>query len=132
MKSFFYSICIVIAVTGIAFYWVQGQTSDPKTLPAEQHHVQEDPVAIESGQSTETSPLKVAEDKKGCGCCRSALEKVRQQRKALEMWAREMIDTHGYEEGMKRVTAKSETLAKRVQRLLEKEKNSRTPTVAAQ
>lgn len=47
------------------------------------------------------------------------------------MWAREMINTHGYEEGIKRGTAKSPTLAKRMQRLLEKEKKSRIPTAAA-
>lgn len=131
MKSFFYSVCIVSAITGIAFYWVQGQASDPKTLPAERHHVQKYPAAteIESVQSTKASSLQ--EGKKGCGCCRSALEKVRQKRKELEMWAREMINTHGYEEGMKRVTVKSPTLAKRVHRLLEKEKNSRIPTASA-
>jgi len=44
------------------------------------------------------------------------------------MWAREMIATLGYEEGMKRVNAKSPTLAKRVKRLLEEEK--RVPTSA--
>ena len=131
MKPFFYSVCTIIAVTGITFYWVQEQASDPKTLSAERHPAQKAPAAIgiESGESTETSPL--AGEKKGCGCCRSALEKVKQKRKELEMWAREMINTHGYEEGIKRVTAKSPTLAKRVQLLLEKEKNSRIPAAAS-
>ena len=38
------------------------------------------------------------------------------------MWAREVIHTHGYEAGLKRVTAKSPTLAKRIQNLIEKDK----------
>lgn len=68
-----------------------------------------------------------AQQKKGCGCCRSTLENIKQKRKELEMWAREMIDTHGYEDGMKRITEKSPTLAKRVQGILEKEKNHVLP-----
>ncbi len=114
MKSILYIVCIVSVVTGITFYWVQGQTS---TLPADRRHVQKDPAAtrIEHVQSTKNSPL----EEKGCGCCKTSLERVRQKRKALEMWAREIIDTHGYEEGMKRITAKSTTLAKRMHRILE-------------
>ena len=125
MKSFFYSVCIISVLAGITFYWIQGHASDPETLPAERHHVQKDPAAtrIESVQSTENALLKEKEEEKDCGCCKKTLEKIRQKRKELEMWAREMISTHGYEEGMKRVTSKSPTLAKRVQGLLEKEKN---------
>ena len=124
MKSFLYSVCIVCMVAGVTFYWHQGLTAQGKRVPSEMSHVDKDTAATkkEHVPSVEASPP----DENGCGCCKTAREKVRQKRKELEMWAREMIDTHGYDEGMKRVTAKSPTLAKRIQQLLEKEKSGST------
>ena len=49
---------------------------------------------------------------------------MKQKRQALEIWARETIANYGYEEGMKRVMAKSPVLAERIQRLLAEEKRS--------
>lgn len=72
----------------------------------------------------------VLQAKKDCQCCVSTLEKVRQKRESLEMWAREMINTYGYEDGMKRITAKSKTLAKRIQGILEAEKNGNESVVS--
>ncbi len=53
--------------------------------------------------------------KKDCTCCRDALVEVKAKPKEMEMWAREMINTHGYDEGMNRVNIHSPTLARRVQ-----------------
>ena len=62
--------------------------------------------------------------KKKCTCCGETRLQIRdfaqKRRVEIEAWARETIRTHGYEEGMKRVTARSPILAKRLQRILEK------------
>ena len=129
MKSILYIVCIVCVAIGIAFYWVQGNdTSKPQKSAAEiiydtqtdrSGHAKEPhqaPVFVSAGHTVTTSA------EKDCECCRSALERVRQRRKELELWAREMIAIHGYEVGMKRVTEKSSTLAKRLKTLLEQEK----------
>lgn len=133
MKPLFYLCCFVTVAIGVGFYLYPGTALVSKTAPETVRPIEKNvlPVAVPEAAATETTHVQLTEDprpttppKKRCACCLSELEKVKQKRKELEMWAREMIATHGYEEGMKRVTAKSPTLAKRVQRLLEKEKNS--------
>lgn len=130
MKILF-CICGFITLTGgIAFctYLIHDSTS--KTVyfqPKKKENIQREHAgSIRSRpQMTQGATQKTTiSRKKKCSCCRDSLEKVKRKRKELEMWARDMIDTYGYEAGMKRVTAKSPVLAKRIQILLEKEKNN--------
>ena len=129
MKHVIYSVCVLTVLAGISFYQRTGHVSkDAEVSPPRGEKTAIRTAAAEASVAETTHAQMVetpAETKKGCGCCRDTLAKIRTKRKELEMWAREMIDTHGYEDGMKRVTAKSHTLAKRVQGLLEQEKNSR-------
>ena len=130
MKILFYICGFVTLMGGIAFctYLIHDSTSKTVYFQSKnkENVQQEHTVPIRSRpQTTQEATQKTTTlRKKECSCCRDSLEKVRQKRKELEMWARDMIDTHGYEEGMKRVTAKSLVLAKRIQILLEKEKNT--------
>ena len=138
MKYIFYIFCMVGFIAGVAFYIYPKQTAPSNVVESDLNpgikSIEEKPEDSETRQvqvskaSTSTTPLA---NQKRCGCCTDALEKIRQRRKELEMWAREMVDVHGYEEGMKRVTAKSPTLANRVQRILEKEKAATTPVPSA-
>lgn len=130
MKNIFYVCCVVTVAIGLGFYLYPGTAPVSKAVPEAVSPIEKNTRSTPATVS-ETIPVQPTEaalpttpPQKGCACCLSELEKVRQKRKALEMWAREMIDTHGYEEGMKRVTAKSSTLAKRIKDLHEKEKNS--------
>lgn len=137
MKRIFTIFCLASVVAGLTFYWVQSRPSklkaadtfatDNKTVVTQVSEIK--PASQTSSPST-AAPKPTTTSKKGCGCCRDSLAKVKQRRKALEMWAREMIATLGYEEGMKRVNAKSPTLARRVKRLLEEEKRVPTSTGA--
>ena len=75
-----------------------------------------------------TSTKNVTNQKtEDCFCCsrtekrKRLIASTKQKRKALEL--RKMIAAHGYEEGIKHVNAKSPVLAKRIELLLEKEKN---------
>lgn len=119
MKRVFAICSLVVCIVGVSLYLNRSDSATPK----------KEQVALEKKNDTLESPTTPTKNdatiskEKGCGCCRSTLAKIKAKRKALEMWAREMIATHGYDEGMKRVTAKSPTLAKRIQRLLEKKKN---------
>ena len=112
MKFFLSLFCLLCLFCGVFRYWNPALTSQGKNALSEKN------TGDKVRSASETAPMPTADanrDEKGCGCCKSAREKVRQKRKALELWAREMIDTHGYAEGMKRVTEKSATLAKRIQ-----------------
>ena len=138
MKYIFSIFCMVGFIAGVAFYINQKHTAPSKVVQSDLTHginsIEEE--SDKEPEASETRQVQVSEaststpslaNQKRCGCCTDALEKIRQRRKELEMWAREMVNVHGYEEGMKRVTAKSPTLANRVQRILEKEKTATTP-----
>lgn len=123
------SIFILVIVSGaLGFYLYQSHWDVSKAEPSTRSEEAETRTGVESTEPRVPKPTEVvdptptAEVKKGCACCRDEMARVKATRKALEMWAREMIATHGYDQGMKRVTAKSPGLAKRVQALLEKEK----------
>jgi len=126
---------LIIVSASLGFYLYQRHSDaskvSPATLPRGSEtsldikvDLAEPHVEIHAETPTTTPTTKV---KKGCTCCRDALAEVKAKRKELEMWAREMINTHGYDEGMNRVNAHSPTLAKRVRGLLEKEKKSTNP-----
>ncbi|MDE0424106.1 MAG: hypothetical protein OXN25_04470 [Candidatus Poribacteria bacterium] len=131
MKILLYICGFFTLIGGIAFctYLIHDSTS--KTVyfqRQDKENIQQEhtgPIRSRPQVPQEVTQKPTTLRKKACSCCGDALEKVKQKRKELEMWARGMIDTHGYEEGMKRVNAKSPTLAERVQSLLEKEKNAR-------
>ncbi len=135
MKHLFFILILVLVIVGIGFYFHRSQDPLSKGVPPRHPPKMDDKQVSVSAKPT---PLKSVEaatttsEKKGCACCLSTLAKIKARRKALEMWAREMIETHGYEEGMKRVTEKSQTLAKRIQRLLEKEKVHTIPVITSQ
>ncbi len=142
MKHIFFIFCIVSLTAGLGFYVHQNHTAASNVMRSDhpQGVDQAEEERAKERNSTETRQAEVSEvsvgtpittEKKPCGCCTDGLEIIRQRRKELEMWAREMVKVHGYEEGMKRVTAKSSTLANRVQRLLEKEKVAATPGTTA-
>ena len=119
MKRFFSVFILVICMVGIGF-GLNRNHSDSATSKkglAARHNLKQN---IKT-PTTRTVKESTTSKKKKCACCRSTLETIKQKRKALELWAREMIETHGYEEGIKRVTAKSPTLAKRVLERLETE-----------
>lgn len=141
MKHIFFIFSIVSLTAGLGFYIHQNHTAASNVMRSDLNQGVDRAEAERAKErsATETRQAGVSEvsadtlltaEKEPCGCCTDALEKIRQRRKELEMWAREMVNVHGYEEGMKRVTAKSPTLAKRVQRLLEKEKAATTPSAS--
>lgn len=66
--------------------------------------------------------------KKNCGCCRKAAEQTRQMREDLK-WAKAAITTYGYEEGMRRIRAKSPILAKMMQHSIEKRARGSLPWI---
>ncbi len=74
--------------------------------------------------------------KKNCSCCNKKLipaQKIAKQRqREKEAWARQIIAENGYEEGMKRITAKSPWLAKQMQRILDREKRLTEPSMLSQ
>lgn len=69
---------------------------------------------------------KLKETKKPCTCCPEQIEqireRVRKKREARELWARGMLKLYGAAEGMERIQAKDPWLAKRMQLMLDKEK----------
>ena len=128
MKLLFSISCLFTVTIGLSFYLYPrmpaiSEATQETLRPIEKNASR--PLATETTQVQPAEKLSTTDEKKDCACCLSTLAKIKERRKALEMWAREMIAIHGYEEGMKRVNAKSPTLAKRVQSLLEKEKNAR-------
>lgn len=128
MKQVFYVFCVLAVIAGLGFYHGTGHVSKNAQISSPREVKTAIRTAATEVSLTETTHAQTAEtrtQKKRCACCRTTLENIKQKRKELEMWAREMIDTHGNEDGMRRVTAKSPTLAKRVQGILEQEKNSR-------
>ena len=134
MKRIFYSFCLIsVVVSGLVFYFAMQRAPVVNTV--------EFPMATPSRASEQNSPRASAAgqkvktpNKKTCACCREKLEsskKVAEQRlQARKAWAREMFANYGYEEGMKRIAAKDPRLAKQIQRILEREKQSIAPAVA--
>ena len=139
MKIIVSVFCITTIVLGIAIH----RTSDhhpPRSLtvetPAlppnsEQSTKSVAPVkqeTITTHSNTGNLPRTTTTREKKCACCRETSlrikELVKKKRQELELWARETIVTYGYEEGMKRITAKSPILAQRIQQLLVEEKRS--------
>ena len=122
MKKIAPFFCLVTVIGGFIFFLYQRDSSPSKVPAAGFYHGRGVTEPPRPQPSEVAAPTSTPSEKKGCGCCSSTLEQIRQKRAALEMWAREMIHTHGYEAGLKRVTAKSPTLAKRIQNLIEKDK----------
>lgn len=137
MKKLFYFCCTVTVAIGGGFYLYPGTSPVSKASQETPHPIEKNASSAPATQITHDTPAKATPPRtrtasNACGCCQDTLAKIRQQRKELEMWAREMIDTHGYEEGIKRVSAKSSTLAKRIQGLLETEKKRSQPPPAVE
>ena len=132
MKRLFFIFGVVTCMIGVGFYLYQSDSATSKLAHDPIYH-KSDSVKIPTETARKNTKATTSK-KKECACCRSTLEleKVRQKRKELELWAREMINTHGYEEGMRWVAAKSPTLATRIQHLLKKEKNRPTPSLAVE
>lgn len=141
MKHLFFTFVAVAFMIGIGFYLNQNDFAISKWTHAPIHYKNDGieniiTTARKNADVTTSKKDVTTSKKKGCACCpsnfKSELEKVRQRRKALEVWAREMINTHGYEKGMRRVAAKSSILATRIQHLLKKEKNRATPSLVVE
>ncbi|MYC76694.1 hypothetical protein F4X10_13095 [Candidatus Poribacteria bacterium] len=136
MKNIVSFFSLITVGVGLAFYLYHSPCLSQKNLPTTLRLVPKNgtETALTEPQRPQMSEVAAPTTgaKKGCACCRSAREKVKQRRGALEMWARKMIDTHGYEEGMKRVRAKSPILARRIQDILEKEKKVAIPRQTVQ
>ena len=115
MKTVFCGICILIL--GFVLYFAQKDSTGLETPEIPQESVQD------GGKSFTVSQKST---RKKCACCVQKLspaqEKARQRQQAREMWARKTISDYGYVEGMKRITAKSSSLAKQIQRILDREK----------
>lgn len=139
MKVVCYGSCIAIVIFGLVFYLVSDNRparsaaikplstrGDSSQNPESISTVTQSPTTVTARGRDEV--IATATSKKKCACCRETSlrlrEVVKQKRQALEIWARETIANYGYEEGMKRVMAKSPVLAERIQRLLAEEKRS--------
>ena len=102
----FYGILGIMVFLGVVFYSLHESVSSRNVVNA----------------SVKKTTAKKA--KKDCHCCKEksaeALALVRQQLKDNEKWAQDIIETHGYEEGMRQITDRSSVLANRMQHLIEK------------
>ena len=139
MKIVYYGIFIAIFVLGSALYLITDHRP-PRFITAESTQdresistVTQDAVTVHS--NTDNFTRATAAPEKKCTCCSETSlrikEIVKQKRKELELWARDTIANYGYEDGMKRITAKSPALAQRIQRILEQEqKLSQTPAAS--
>jgi len=127
MKTVFYGFCVVLL--GFVLYFTQKGLSGPQTLSTPRASAQNREQVSAVSQETTTQ-------KKKCLCCSKQLsvpqEKAKQRQQEREAWARQMIADYGYEEGMKRITAKSPWLARQLQRLLGREKRLGQTTIASQ
>lgn len=136
MKRIFFIICIAV-VGGFVFFLTYNGSSTLKATPSvSDAKVSEIRKSVSGMQTTANThnPKAITENEENepCSCCRKSLEILKKRRQALEKWARNMIEQYGYEEGMKRVTAKSPVLAKRIQLILEKEMNNPTLDISQQ
>ncbi|MDE0556195.1 MAG: hypothetical protein OXI24_18435 [Candidatus Poribacteria bacterium] len=131
MKRIFGVFCIIV-VSGIIFYLIYNRSS---ILETDGIVLSSTVLAETEGASTKqtTSNIKDKTPKNKddiCSCCGKSLSVVKQRREELEQWAQDTIAHHGYEEGMKQVTARSPVLAKRIQKILKKEKSSSTSEIS--
>ena len=120
---------LVVGLSAIvSFGLVWHYTQSNKTVSEVPNNVENQiTLTSEPHTSKETSTTKPPrKTKKNCVCCRRTTEEIRQTRKDIK-WAKEMIAKHGYEEGIKRVTAKSLASAEMMQNI-EKRKGTPTPT----
>ena len=117
MKTVFCGTCAILL--GLSLYLLQKRSTVPETFSTPRPSVQNTEGVSAPVEGTTTRKEK-------CACCNKQLsvaqEKAKQRQQAREAWAREMIATRGYEEGIKQITAKSPWLAKQIQRILEREK----------
>ena len=115
MKTVFSGVCVVIL--GLTFYFAQNSSTGVRTPSAPQQSVQNREEGVTVAQKS---------SEKKCACCNQksspAQEKAKQRQQARETWARKTIADYGYEKGMKRITAQSSSLAKQMQRILDREK----------
>ena len=127
MKTVFCGMCIVLL--GLTFYFpfAQKGTTVPETSATLPQSVQNQEKIVAASQKAAS---------KKCACCNQKLSpaqgKAKQRQEQREAWARQMIIDHGYEEGMKRITAKSPWLAKQIQRILDREKRIGQASTASQ
>ena len=138
MRNVFYPILICgLGIIGSTFYLTQNSTQVSEVLPTSDifttDEKREQTPSASQNVSTlfQNAPSKKLKD---CDCCiekrKRARAFVKQKRKALEVWAREMIATHGYEEGMKRVKNKSAVLAERIRKLIQEETDKPTNPIS--
>ena len=132
MKNVFYSFCIVVVVSGLAFYLIVPVVNTAGVQMNKSHRVSE-----QSSPRTPAAEQKLtASDKKKCACCREKLAQarkvVKQRLQARKAWAREMFANYGYEEGIKRIAVKDPGLAKQIQQILEREKRLSLASTVAQ
>lgn len=135
MKIAFYGFCIVTLVCGVALYPIADHPPSrfvASDSPSNHSDSTQDkrnistpsPDSATRGNTGNLTRSTTPPEKK-CTCCsKTSLhikEIVKQKRQELELWARDTIVNYGYEDGMKRITAKSPALAQRIQRLLEQE-----------
>ena len=121
-----HSVRLLFALT---CYVVQNRISSPETA------ITQFPNAAQHSTKEVIPATKNITPMKNCACCNKKLspaqEKAKQRQQARETWARQLIANYGYEEGMKRITAKFPLLAKQMQRILDREKRlGQTSTVS--
>ncbi len=110
---------------GIAWALTQQQNAMPQRSRSVKSHTDSTP-----RRNTTRKPPAGINPEKDCGCCLERREKTIQMRKDIK-WAKDTIAIHGDKEGMKRITAKSDLLAKIMQRLYEKQGDRLTPVSPA-
>ena len=111
MNRILFRCCMLfIAVSGIAFYLTQrdhhgrkvSASAAAKPTNVAAANLPDTPVVEQH-----TTPLT----EKKCACCREKLARARkiakERMQAREAWGRKLIADYGYEEGMKRIAAKS-------------------------
>ena len=122
MNRILLGFCVLsIAVSGFAFYFIQRddhRVKLPEVPKAKQNNVESEnsPGALDVEQDRTTSEAK------DCACCSEKLARARKMAKermqARETWGRKVIADYGYEEGMKRIAAKSPWLVARIKQSL--------------
>ena len=119
MKLFFAIFSLALCTVGISFYL---SSSASPTSKMEYTSIENNKDNVKNPNVPRKNNVITAKE---CTCCQSTLATIKRKRKELELWARDMINTYGYEDGMRRITEKSPTLAKRIEKRLETEKISK-------
>lgn len=122
MNRILLGFCVLsIAVSGFAFYFIQRDDRgvDPPEVPkTEQNNVE----ASNARDSLGVKQAGTTSAEKKCSCCSEKLtrarEMARERMRAREAWGRQVIADYGYEEGMKRIAAKSPWLVAHIKKLL--------------